>query len=136
MNSLIFATAARFIMPVLLLLSIFILFRGHNEPGGGFIGGLAAASAFAMYVIAFDVHAAREMLRIHPIQLIGWGLLVAFGGGAIAILNGLPFMTGVWTEIELPVIGKLGSPLLFDVGVYLVVIGISLLIIFTLAEDD
>lgn len=134
MNSLILATATRYIMPLLFVLSIFTLFRGHNEPGGGFIGGLAAASAFAMYAIAHDSQATREILRIHPIQLIGVGLLTAVSAGMIGLLFGKPFMTGVWTDLTFPVIGKLGTPLLFDIGVYFVVIGMSMLMIFTLSE--
>lgn len=136
MPSLIFETAARYTLPLLLLFSIFILFRGHNDPGGGFIGGLAAASAFAMYAIAYDVKKAHEVLRISPINLIGIGLLIAVSSGLLGLLTGNPFMTGLWNEdITLPVAGKPGTPLLFDIGVYLVVIGISLLIIFTLAEE-
>lgn len=136
MNSLILATATRYIMPLLFVLSIFTLFRGHNDPGGGFIGGLAAASAFAMYTIAYDSQATREILRIDPIQLIGIGLLIAIGAGMVGLLFGDPFMKGVWTNLSFPVMGKLGTPLLFDIGVYLVVIGMSMLMIFTLSEAD
>lgn len=134
MTSLIFSTATRYILPLLLLFSVFLLLRGHNEPGGGFVGGLVAAAAFALYVIAFDVATARRMLGIDPRTLIGLGLLVALGSGVIGLFAGQPFMTGLWSDYSVPLLGKLGTPLFFDIGVYLVVIGVSLTIIFALAE--
>ncbi|NJK81535.1 MAG: Na+/H+ antiporter subunit B [Chloroflexaceae bacterium] len=134
--SVILATGARYSLPLMLLFSFFILLRGHNLPGGGFIGGLVAAAAFALFVIAYDVNAARSVLGIEPIRLIGIGLLVAIGSGLPGLLLGMPFMTGLWLEPEIPALGKLGTPLLFDVGVYLVVIGIVLTIVFSLAEDS
>ena len=75
MTSLILSTAARYLLPLLLLFSFFILIRGHNEPGGGFIGGLVAAAAFALNAIAFDVGSTRRTLRIDPRTLIPAGLL-------------------------------------------------------------
>lgn len=135
MQSLILSTATRYLLPLLLLFSVFLLLRGHNEPGGGFVGGLAAASAFALFTIAFGVQPARSMLGIHPRVLLGAGLLIAAGSGLLAVLAGLPFMTGLWAPLEVPAIGKLGTPLLFDVGVYLVVVGMALMIVFELAEN-
>lgn len=134
MNSLILSTATRYILPLLLLFSLFLLLRGHNEPGGGFVGGLVAAAAFALYAIAYGVHAARRVLGIDPRTLIGVGLLVALGSGALGLVLGMPFMTGLWSEYTVPMLGKVGTPLLFDIGVYLVVIGVTLTIIFALAE--
>ena len=136
MTSLILSTATRYLLPLLLLFSIFLLLRGHNEPGGGFVGGLVAAAAFALYAIAHGVTEARQTLRLLPRTLVGLGLLVAVGSGLVSLLLGQPFMTGLWDTRTVPVLGKLGTPLLFDVGVYLVVIGITLLIIFTLAEEE
>jgi multicomponent Na+:H+ antiporter subunit B len=135
MNSTILSVAVRFLLPLLILFSMFILFRGHNEPGGGFIGGLMAAAAFALYAIAHTAAEARRLLHIPPMNLIAAGLLAALVSGLVSLVLGSPFMTGLWSVIELPVIGKLGTPLLFDIGVYLVVVGVALLIIFSLAED-
>ena len=135
MRSLILLTAIRYLLPLLLLFSIFVLLRGHNEPGGGFVGGLLAAAAFALYAIARGVDEARRVLRINPRTMIGLGLLTAVTSGLFALAVGLPFMTGLWSEQEIPVLGKVGTPLMFDFGVYLVVIGITLLIIFSLAEE-
>ena len=134
MTSLILSTATRYMLPLLLLFSIFLLLRGHNEPGGGFIGGLIAAAAFALYAIAYDVATARRTLGIDSRTLIGLGLLVALTSGVISLIAGQPFMTGLWSEYAVPLLGKVGTPLLFDIGVYLVVIGVTLTIIFGLAE--
>jgi multicomponent Na+:H+ antiporter subunit B len=134
MTSLILSTATRYILPLLLIFSIFLLLRGHNEPGGGFVGGLVAAAAFALYVIAFDVATARRTLGIDPRTLIGLGLLLALSSGLVSLFGGLPFMTGLWGEASVPLLGKPGTPLFFDIGVYLAVIGVTLTIIFALAE--
>lgn len=136
MASLILSTATRYMLPLLVLFSIFLLLRGHNEPGGGFVGGLVAAAAFALYAFAFNVENARQALRVNPRQLIGIGLLTAVGSGMLGLLMGHPFMKGLWSKNPVPVLGKLGTPVLFDVGVYLLVIGVTLTIIFALAEGD
>ena len=124
--------------PVLLLLtiiSVVVLVRGHNEPGGGFVGGLVAGAALALYAMALGLRSARQVLGIDPRTLIYFGLLAAAVSGLPALFSGLEFMTGLCSAQALPVIGKLGTPLLFDVGVYLVVIGITLTIIFALMEN-
>lgn len=135
--SLILRTATRYVFAVMLLLSIFLLLRGHNQPGGGFIGGLVAGIAFVLYSIAYDVESARSLLRIEPRVLIASGLLTAAFAGIIALALGDPFLTGRWATIPIPLLGDtyLGTPLLFDFGVYLVVIGITLVIVLTLAEE-
>jgi multicomponent Na+:H+ antiporter subunit B len=134
-QSLILTTATRYLLPLLLLFSFFLLLRGHNEPGGGFVGGLVAAAAFALYAIAADVQGARQILKMEPRVLIGVGLLISASSGIISLLVGKPFLTALWLKQPLPVLGKVGTPLLFDIGVYLLVLGVTLKIIFTLAED-
>jgi multicomponent Na+:H+ antiporter subunit B len=134
--SVILATGARYMVPIILLFSIFILFRGHYEPGGGFIGGLAAATAFVLFAIAHGVERSQRLLAVEPRVLIGSGLLLSLCSGLLAFLIGTPFLTGLWLPFEVPPIGSLGTPLLFDVGVYLVVIGIVLQIVFVLAESE
>ena len=136
MNSLILSTATRYILPLMLLFSVYLLLRGHNEPGGGFVGGLIAASAFALYAFAFHVDQARQALRVDPRYLIGIGLLIAVSSGIISLFYADPFMTGQWGQQPIPVLGKIGTPVLFDLGVYLVVIGVTLTIIFSLAESE
>jgi multicomponent Na+:H+ antiporter subunit B len=136
MRSLILSAAARVLFPLLLLFSVFLLFRGHNEPGGGFVGGLVAATAYALLALTGGVDAARRFLPASPQLLVGTGLLTALTAGLIGLAAGHPFMTGLWCGTPLPVIGKPGTPVLFDTGVYLTVLGVVLLILFTLQEED
>ncbi|WP_448591531.1 Na+/H+ antiporter subunit B [Thermoflexus hugenholtzii] len=135
MSSLILSAAVRYLFPLMLLFSLFVLLRGHNEPGGGFVGGLIVAAAFSFYAIAYGVPAARRTLGVDPRVLIGLGLMIAVSSGLWSVFYGRPFMTGMWMEMVVPVLGKFGTPFLFDVGVYLVVIGVMLIIIFSLAEE-
>jgi multicomponent Na+:H+ antiporter subunit B len=138
MDSLILRTASRVIMPLQLAFSLVLLLRGHNEPGGGFIGGLVAACGIALYGIAHGIPEARRFLRLQPQTLIALGLLCAVVSGLAAMFAGLPFLTGLWGgSVPTLVVGQLkfGTPLLFDTGVYLVVAGVAMLMVFTLAED-
>lgn len=135
MNSLILATATRAIVPLLLLFSVFLLLRGHNEPGGGFVGGLVAASTYALYAFSQGMKEARQALFVDPTILIALGLAIAVGSAVFPLAKGLPLMTGLWREQPIPILGKLGTPFVFDVGVYFVVIGVVLTIIIPLAED-
>ena len=132
LTSPIFRTAARLLMPLLLLFSVFLLLRGHNEPGGGFVGGLVAAAAFALYAIAYGAEGARRALLVQPLTLLGAGLSIALLSGAPAALRGRPFMTAQWTLEPIAV----GTPVLFDIGVFLVVTGVVLMMIFSLAEES
>lgn len=134
-STVILGTATGLLLPLLLLFSVFLLIRGHNLPGGGFVGGLAASAAIGLYALAFDVPSARRMVRFHPLEFLGSGILIAAASGLLALFFRLPYMTGQWTTFEIVAIGKLGTPLMFDIGVYLVVIGTVLMIIFELAED-
>jgi multicomponent Na+:H+ antiporter subunit B len=135
MYSLILSTATRALVPLMLLFSVFILIRGHNEPGGGFVGGLVAATAFVLYAMGYDVAKARFALRVDPRTLITWGLALAAGAGLIGLLEGDPFLTGQWLPLPIPVLGKLGTPVMFDLGVYFVVLGVVLTMVFALAEE-
>ena len=137
MKSLILTTATRYLLPLILLFSVFILLRGHHDPGGGFIGGLVASAGFALYGFANGMPEARRILNFDPLKMIGLGLLTAVTSGLLSpIINQDPFMTSIWGKTALPAIGKLGTPLIFDIGVYITVIGVTMLIILTLAEED
>jgi len=129
-------TATRFMMPLLLLFSIVILLQGHNKPGGGFIAGLIAAATFSLHALAFDPESTRRVLVVDLRSLIGAGLLVALVSALVPLAQGLPLMTGVWTTV--PMMGgdpiKVGTPLLFDLGIFLVVVGISLLMVLTVLD--
>lgn len=136
MKTLILKTASGYLLPVLLLFSVFILLRGHYLPGGGFVGGLVASIAFVLHAFANGLENTKSLLRIHPGFLMPFGLAIAFVSGlAPMFLADLPFMTGIWFDEPLPVIGMVGSALFFDTGVFLVVIGVTLTIIFTISES-
>jgi multicomponent Na+:H+ antiporter subunit B len=137
-RGLILPTATSYLMPVLVLLSLFLLLRGHNEPGGGFAGGLVAAPPILLQSIASGVRAARFTLRVDPRTLIGLGLVIMLASGFIGpLVYGEPYLTAHWWTIP---IGNddvsVGTPLLFDVGVYLAVAGTILAITFALEEED
>lgn len=135
MNSIILKVAARYLLPLLLLFSIFILLRGHYQPGGGFVGGLVASIAIVLHSLAFDIKEVRKIMRFHPGYLMPVGLLISITSGILPIFWGDPFMTGMWSAGKYPVIGSLGTALFFDLGVYLVVIGATLTIILTISES-
>ena len=137
MSTLIFRTIAPYVAALMVLFSVFVLLRGHNLPGGGFIGGLIAASALAIYGLAYGVDAVRKAIVFHPNAVAGFGLLIAALAGVAAVFAGVPLLTGLW---YLPVIGgtelPLSTVLIFDVGVYFVVVGSITSIAITLEERD
>jgi multicomponent Na+:H+ antiporter subunit B len=136
MTSLIFRTATRYMFPPLLVFSIYLLLRGHHYPGGGFVGGLFAGSSFALYALAFDVDAARKLLRFDPRDVTAIGLAIALLSGLPALLLGHPFLTGTWWDLPLPhTVLHIGTPLIFDIGVYFVVLGVLLTLVFSLGEE-
>ncbi|MEO6396410.1 MAG: MnhB domain-containing protein [Devosia sp.] len=118
MNSLIFRTMAPMLAIAMVLFSIFILLRGHNAPGGGFIGGLIAAAAAAIYAMAHGVGAVRRALRFNPIVFAGFGVFLAAAAGLASIAFARPFLTGLWLPGNV-----FGVPGLFDIGVYFAVFG-------------
>jgi multicomponent Na+:H+ antiporter subunit B len=132
----ILSTAARLLLPLMLMFSVFLLLRGHNEPGGGFIGGLVASTAFILYALAYDVPRARATLRVDPRTVIAVGLTLALSSGLPGVIAGQPFLTAQAIDLALPVLGHVGTPLLFDLGVYLVVFGTMCTILLTLAEPE
>lgn len=120
--------STRLMCPALFVLSLIILYRGHNLPGGGFIGGLMAASSIIMLALAFGWASALKRVPMDPLIIMTIGMAVALISGLPGYISGDPFMAGRWLPaIEAPVIGKikLGTPLLFDVGVYLTVLGFT-----------
>jgi len=136
---LIVRTVERWLRPVFIAYSVFLLLRGHNGPGGGFVGGLVAAAPFALHALVHDAASVRRLLRIDTQHLMGLGLLVAMTSGLVSLAGGQPFLTGRWIEWQLPGTGweiVLGTPLLFDFGVYLAVMGVTLTIVLALAEED
>lgn len=134
MNSLILQAATRLLVGLMLVFSIYLLFRGHNAPGGGFSGALVAAVAFALVSIVEGPAAVRRALRMDPRHLAALGLCVAFFSGLPALATGQPFMTGVWWPAG-SATPPVGTPLVFDVGVYFTVLGAILALLLALEEN-
>ncbi len=130
MSTLIFRTMALLVAIVMIVFSLYILLRGHNEPGGGFIGGLIAASAIALYAMAHGVGRVRRLLRVNPIAVAGGGVVIAALSGVLSALTGQSYLTGLWLPGY-----AFGTPGLFDIGVYLAVLG-TLVAIALALEDD
>jgi multicomponent Na+:H+ antiporter subunit B len=135
--SLILRTATRVLVPLILVFSIFIMLRGHNAPGGGFIGGMVAGGAFALYLLSHDLATARSAVPIPPALMVAIGLLTATASGIIGLAMTGSYLTGIWADWTVPVLGTVtvGTPILFDIGVYLLVTGMTLSILFHLAEE-
>ncbi|SMD44937.1 multicomponent Na+:H+ antiporter subunit B [Aquiflexum balticum DSM 16537] len=134
MKSLLFRTASDYLLPLLLLFSLFMLLRGHYEPGGGFVGGLMASIAFLIHSFAHGLKETRNIIRINPMTLMPIGLMLTFLAGIAPWFINEPFLTGLWYPEPMRFIGMLGSALVFDIGVYLVVIGATLTIMFSITE--
>ena len=135
MDSLILRTTTRLLFPLMLVFSVFLLIRGHNEPGGGFVGGLTAGAAFSLVLVSNGLAMARRVLRVDPLGLIAAGLTVSLASGLAPLVQGQAFLKGLWLDGKVPVIGHFGSPLVFDVGVYMTVLGVILTIVFALSEE-
>ena len=138
MNSVILQIAARYIKGLLVLFAMIALFRGHNYPGGGFIGGLLAALSVIYYGFAFNVRQVREKLKVNPATYIAIGLFLVVLSFIPSLLNQLELMQGVWLKVQIPVLGelKLGTPFLFDMGVFLTVVGVTFLFFFSLTKVE
>lgn len=138
MNSIILTAGARFLVALLLVFSVFMLLRGHNEPGGGFIGGLIGAAGFILYALAQGTDAARAALRVQPETIAMTGLGIALLAGVSAYAFGDALFTGQWYFIGATETEKgtpLSTVLAFDIGVYLVVLGAILTLSFALEEE-
>ncbi|RFS22714.1 Na+/H+ antiporter subunit B [Chitinophaga silvatica] len=135
MKSIILKTASNYLLPLLLLFAVFILLRGHYKPGGGFVGGLIASIAFVLHSFANGLQNTRKLLRYPPGAFIPVGLAISLLSGLAPMLIGKPFMSGEWLSVQVPIIGLIGTPLFFDIGVFFVVIGVTLTILFTISES-
>lgn len=136
MSSLMLRAAARVLMPLLLVFATFLLLRGHNEPGGGFVAGLIVSVAFVLRMLAEGSRPARVALLVNPWSLLGVGLLIALFSASIPVALGKPFLTACWTVVGPEPWGVLvGTPLALDLGICLVVIGVVLTMAFNLAEN-
>ncbi len=131
MRSLILVVGARILTGLMLVFSIYTLLRGHNTPGGGFIGGLIAAAGFVLHAFAVGVDRTRAALRLDPRSIGTIGMILALSSGiASAFVGSAPF-TGLWFTVG----GlSLSTVLFFDTGVYLAVVSAILTLVFALDE--
>lgn len=135
LDTVILKTATNYLLPLLIMFSLFVLIRGHYLSGGGFVGGLIASIAFVLHSFAYNTNRTIALFRFKPMYLIPMGLSLSLFSGLIPVVISKPFMTNIWFLHSVDVIGALGSALLFDIGVYLVVIGVVLTILFTISES-
>jgi multicomponent Na+:H+ antiporter subunit B len=134
-DKIILRTATNYLLPLLLMFSIFVLLRGHYLSGGGFVGGLIASIAFVLHSFANTTKETLSLFSFTPKTLIPIGLSLSILSGLLPVFSGKSFMTGLWFDTPIAVIGSVGTALFFDVGVYLVVIGVTLTILFTIREN-
>jgi multicomponent Na+:H+ antiporter subunit B len=128
------STTPAVLIMLLSVLSLFMLLRGYHAPGGGFAGGLLLAAGVAMQLLATSPADARRILVFDPRTLVGLGLSLAAVSACLGLVVGRSLLAPLWGP-ELPSLGHLGTVLLFDIGVYLIVAGTALTIIFALAEE-
>ena len=137
-HPLVLTVAARVLLPLILMVGMYVLLRGHNMPGGGFIAGLIVAIGFLMQYMASGYAWARDRARFDAHVLIGGGVLVAGITGLGALVFGRPFLTSTFGYFHLPLFGEieLASAMAFDIGVFLVVVGACLLSLATLSRTE
>ncbi|MFB9972821.1 Na(+)/H(+) antiporter subunit B [Allobacillus sp. SKP2-8] len=137
-NDLILRTMTQLIAFILLGFSVYLFFAGHNSPGGGFIGGLMTAAAFILMYITYGFDNMSKVLPINFRAMLTIGLLVATLSGIGAFVFGEPFLTQTFGYFNLPIMGEteLATAMIFDLGVYLTVVGVTMTIILTIATDQ
>ncbi len=128
----------QWMFPAIITLSAYLFFRGHDLPGGGFAAGVTLAIGFLLQYLAANVRWVEARLRVLPIRWMGVGLLTAAGTGAGSWLFGYPFLTGYAQYVELPFIGQVpaASALLFDAGVFALVLGAIVLMLVAIAHQS
>ena len=137
-NDVIIQFTTKIVFFIIFFFSIHIFLAGHYTPGGGFVGGLLTSSAIVLLVLAFDLNTVRKVLPINYMYLTAIGLLLALATAAFPMFVGKPFFTHFFDYFDLPLLGKqsLHTAMLFDSGVYLVVVGVTMTIIQTIGEDE
>ena len=132
MESVILKTATRLMVGLMLVFAVYLLFRGHHEPGGGFAAALVTGTAFALFTITEGPGRLRQAIRIRPKIISAAGLALGAGSGLPALVMGKPYLTGTWWSFKTL---TLGTPLIFDVGVFLAVLGAILSVLLALEEN-
>ncbi|MGX4643192.1 monovalent cation/H+ antiporter subunit A [Massilia sp. SYSU DXS3249] len=132
------AVYLRFLLPFMGIIAFYFFMRGHNLPGGGFVAGLIFATALIVQYMVGGTEWVESNLRLRPHRWIAWGLVTACGTGLGAWLFGYPFLTSHTAHLDLPVLGEIHVPsaFVFDLGVFLVVVGTTMLILVALAHQS
>jgi len=128
----------QWLFPIIIVLAIYLFMRGHDKPGGGFSAGITLAIAFLLQYLAGGTRWAEDRIRILPLRWMGFGLLTAATTGIGSLLFGYPFLTTHSRYMELPLIGKVpaATAMLFDLGVFALVVGATVLILIALAHQS
>ncbi|PKH08983.1 Na(+)/H(+) antiporter subunit B [Planomicrobium sp. MB-3u-38] len=137
-NDVMLQTVTKVVTFIILMFAVHIFFAGHYTPGGGFVGGLLTASAIVLLMLAFGIQKVKKIVPVNYVVMTSVGLLLAIATAAASILFDVPFFTHAYDYFDLPLFGKtsLHSAMLFDAGVYLVVVGVTMTIIQTIGEDE
>ena len=137
-NNVVLQFTAKIVFFMIFFFAVHIFFAGHYTPGGGFVGGLLASSAIVLLIIAFDLKTVQTILPVNYMVLVASGLVLALGTASISMFLGKPFFTHYFDYFTLPIIGKtsLHTAALFDLGVFLVVVGVTMTIIQSIGEDE
>lgn len=136
-NKLILQTATKAVVFTILAFSVYLLLAGHNRPGGGFIGGLMASAAIILVYLAFDLETIKRTVPLDFRILIGVGILISALTGIGGVMFGYSFLTQSFDIFSLPIIGEveLATATIFDLGVYLTVVGATVTVISAIGED-
>lgn len=126
------------LFPIILVFAIYLLLRGHDLPGGGFAAGVTVSIALILQYLASGTRSVEARVNVRPLRWIGAGLLVALGTGMGAMGLGFPFLTSAFRYADLPILGEvpMASALIFDLGVFMVVIGTTVLMLIALAHQS
>lgn len=133
----IFDTTVRLVFDAAMVLSLFMLFAGHNQPGGGFVGGLVGAAAISLRYLAGGFDELRSLLPVRPWTLLSAGLLLAASTAAASVVRGGPMLEHVAWSAEVVALGHVSvtTALVFDTGVYLVVVGLMTTVLEALGDE-
>ncbi|WP_096156834.1 MULTISPECIES: Na(+)/H(+) antiporter subunit B [Bacillus] len=137
-NDVILQTVTTVLSFIVITFAIYLFFAGHYTPGGGFIGGLMTSAALVLLLLAFDMKTVKTVFPIDFMTVAAIGLLICILSGVGSLFFNVPFLTHTFTYYDFPILGKtaLATPVIFDVGVYLVVVGVAMTIIQTIGESE
>lgn len=134
MKTVILETLLKLLIPIFIVFALYMFVRGHDNPGGGFIAGLIVVIPVMIHSIAYSSEETIKKYHIKPILMTVCGLFLAALSGTVGMIDGAPFMTSIWSEYTIPLLGKVGTPILFDLGVMLIVSGMVLKVTFLFSE--